>query len=128
MMSLILAEGLNPYLGNLHHSDKKLPELVLDLMEEFRSPVVDTLIVTLINRQTLKPEDFTWPTETGGVYISDPSRRLFIHKFEAAMTQTVTHPDVQEPVTYRRAMHYQVKRYKRLLLNDAPYEPFLRTA
>jgi len=96
-------------------------------MEEFRSPVVDTLVVTLINRHTLQPEDFTWPTETGGVYIADTSRRLFIQKIEAGLTQTVTHPDVQEPVTYRRAMHYQVKRYKQALLKNTPYKPFLRT-
>ena len=127
VMSLILAEGLNPYLGNLHRSEKKLPELVLDLMEEFRSPVVDTLVVTLINRQALQPDDFTWPTENGGVYIADASRRLFIQRFEAALNQTVSHPDVLEPVTYRRAIHYQVKRYKRTLLNGASYEPFLRT-
>ena len=127
VMSLTLAEGLNPYLGNLHRSEKKLPELVLDLMEEFRSPVVDTLVVTLINRQTLQPDDFTWPTENGGVYIADASRKLFIQRFEAALTQMVSHPDVQEPVTYRRAIHYQVKRYKRTLLDGAPYQPFLRT-
>ncbi|ASC69874.1 CRISPR-associated endonuclease Cas1 [Halomicronema hongdechloris C2206] len=128
VMSLILAEGLNPYLGNLHRSDKKLPELVLDLMEEFRSPVVDTLVVTLINRRTLHPDDFTWPTETGGVYIADAARRRFIHAFEANMNQSVKHPDVQEPVTYRRAIHYQVKRYKRALLEVIPYQPFVRAA
>ncbi len=128
VMSLILAEGLNPYLGNLHRSEKKLPELVLDLMEEFRSPVVDTLVVTLVNRRDVQPDDFTWPTENGGVYIADGARRRFIQKFEAGMSQTVKHPDVQEPVTYRRAIHYQVKRYKRWLLHDEPYVPFLRTA
>jgi CRISPR-associated protein Cas1 len=127
VMSLILAEGLNPYVGNLHRSDKKHPELVLDLMEEFRSPVVDTLVVTLINRKTLQLNDFTCSTETGGVYIADASRRLFIQKFEAGLSQTVKHPDVQEPVSYRRAIHYQVKRYKQRLLKGNPYEPFLRT-
>jgi len=127
VMSLILAEGLNPYLGNLHRSDKKLPELALDLMEEFRSPVVDTLVVTLVNRRDVQPDDFTWPTENGGVYMADGARRRFIQKFEAGMSQTVRHPDVQEPVTYRRAIHYQVKRYKRWLLHNEPYQPFLRT-
>lgn len=126
VMSLILVEGLNPYLGNLHRSTKKLPELVLDLMEEFRSPVVDTLVVTLINRRTFKPADFTEPNDQGGVYLTEQSRRLFIQKFGAALEQTVHHPDRQESVTYRRAIHLQAKRYKQMILNDIPYKPFLR--
>jgi CRISPR associated protein Cas1 len=36
-MSVILAEGLNPYLGNLHRSERKELHLAFDLMEEWRS-------------------------------------------------------------------------------------------
>ncbi|KAM3112702.1 CRISPR-associated endonuclease Cas1, partial [Phormidesmis sp. 146-33] len=58
VMSLILAEGLNPYLGNLHRSERKEPHLAFDLMEEFRSPIVDSLMISLVNKQILKPTDF----------------------------------------------------------------------
>lgn len=125
-MGLILAEGLNPYLGNLHYSTKQLPGLALDLMEEFRSPVVDSLVLGLVNRKTIRPTDFTWPAETGGVYLTGSARRVFIQKFEVAMGQMVGHPDVQEPVSYRRAIHLQVRRYKQGLLAGVAYEPFLR--
>ncbi|WP_171974802.1 CRISPR-associated endonuclease Cas1 [Leptolyngbya sp. 'hensonii'] len=127
MMSLILAEGLNPYVGNLHGTERKMPALVLDLMEEFRSPIVDSLVVKLINSKTLQPTDFTWPTSEGGVYLAASARRLFIQKFEQAITQSVKHPDLQEAVSYRRAMHLQVQRYKAALLKDIPYEAFLRS-
>ncbi len=33
MLSLILAEGINPYLGNLHRLDRKEPHLAFDLMD-----------------------------------------------------------------------------------------------
>ncbi len=127
VLSLILAEGLNPYLGNLHYSEHKRPHLALDLMEEFRSPVVDSLVMTLINKQTIKPTDFSWPTDTGGVYLTEPARRVFLKYFEERMTANVTHPDVQGQVSYRRAIQLQVQRYKRCLLSStAPYEAFLR--
>ncbi|WP_448597852.1 CRISPR-associated endonuclease Cas1 [Thermoleptolyngbya sp.] len=61
VLSLILAEGLNPYLGNLHRSDRKQPHLAFDLMEEWRSPIVDSLVMVLINKKILRPTDFTFP-------------------------------------------------------------------
>jgi CRISPR-associated protein Cas1 len=126
VMSLILAEGMNPYLGNLHRSQEKKPELALDLMEEFRSPITDSLVITLINKQVLKPTDFTYPDEEGGVYLTETPRRIFLREFEERMNQEVNHPDVQSPVSYRRAIHLQVQRYKHCLLESVPYQSFLR--
>jgi CRISPR-associated protein Cas1 len=126
VMGLILAEGLNPYLGNLHRSQSQNPELALDLMEEFRSPIVDTLVMRLINQKLLNPNGFTPPNEEGGVYLNDLSRRLFIREFEERINEKVTHPDVQYKVSYRRAIHLQVQRYKRCLLESVTYQSFLR--
>lgn len=126
VMSLILAEGLNPYLGNLHQSQGKTPELASDLMEEFRSPIVDSLVLELINKKMLKPTDFTFPNEEGGVYLSETPRRIFFKYFEERMNDSVTHPDVKESVSYRRAIHLQVIRYKRCLMESMAYVPFLR--
>lgn len=50
--------GLDPYLGHLHALDYGRYSLVLDLMEEFRSIVVDTLVFSLFNMGILKSEDF----------------------------------------------------------------------
>jgi len=126
VLSLLLAEGLNPYLGNLHGSEKKQTFLAFDLVEEFRSPVVDSLVLKLINRRIFLPTDFTWPNAEGGIYLNETPRRLFIQKVETRLGETVSHPDVQTPVSYRRAMQLQVKRYKRSLLEGVPYQPFLR--
>ena len=42
------------------------------------------------------------------------------------MNETVSHPDVQEAVSYRRVMQLQLKRYGRAVLGNAPYEAFRR--
>ena len=44
VITFLLVEGMNLCLGNLHGSDRPKPFLAFDLMEEFRSPVVDTLV------------------------------------------------------------------------------------
>ncbi|QZZ21821.1 CRISPR-associated endonuclease Cas1 [Leptothermofonsia sichuanensis E412] len=124
VLSLLLAEGLNPYLGNLHGSEKKQTFLAFDLVEEFRSPVVDSLVMRLINQKFLKPTDFTWPNAEGGIYLNDAARRPFLKQFEERLSLKVSHPDVAEPVSYRRVMQLQVQRYKRALLEGVPYEAF----
>lgn len=54
--------GLDPYPGFLHSIDYGRYSLVLDLMEEFRSIIVDTLVFSLFNLKILKASDFR--TET----------------------------------------------------------------
>lgn len=49
--ALVLA-GLDPYAGFLHADRPGKPSLVLDLIEEFRQPVVDRAILALATRRT----------------------------------------------------------------------------
>jgi CRISP-associated protein Cas1 len=42
------------------------------------------------------------------------------------MCTQMTHPDVKVQVSYRRAIHLQVKRYVRAVLSEGLYEPFRR--
>jgi CRISP-associated protein Cas1 len=126
VMSTILAEGLNPYLGNLHRSDRNEPHLVFDLMEEWRSPIVDSLVIKLINQRVIRPTDFTYPNEAGGVYLEGSARRVFLKHFEERISTLVSHPDVGNQVSYRRAIQLQVQRYRRSLMDGILYEAFRR--
>jgi CRISPR-associated protein Cas1 len=126
VLSLLLAEGLNPYLGNLHGAERPKAYLAFDLMEEFRSPIVDTLVMKLVNQKVLKPTDFTYPNAEGGIYLEDTARRLFLKHFEARICEKTAHPDVQESVSYRRIIQLQIKRYKKSLLGNQPYTAFRR--
>lgn len=126
VFSLLITEGLNPYLGNLHGAERTKAYLAFDLMEEFRSPVVDTLVMKLVNQKEIRPTDFTWPTEKGGVYLTGSARRVFLKRFEERMGATAFHPDVKERISYRRIVQLQVKRYVKSLLGNHPYEAFRR--
>jgi CRISP-associated protein Cas1 len=126
VMSLLLVEGLNPYLGNLHRSDRTDPHLAFDLMEEFRSPIVDSLVLKLANQRILRPTDFTFPNSEGGVYLETAARRVFLKHFEERISSPVSHPDVGNQVSYRRVIQLQIQRYKRALMADVTYEAFRR--
>lgn len=126
VLSLLILEGLNPYLGNLHRSDRNETQLAFDLMEEWRSPIVDVLVVALLNQQIFKLHHFSAPRTNGGIYLNEQGRRRFLQAFERRIMTPVHHPDAREPVPYRRAIQLQIRRYKRSLLENIPYEAFRR--
>lgn len=68
--------GLDIWAGALHEYGSNKPCLVLDLMEPYRSAVVDRLVLRLVNRAQLGPDDFVEPslesTEAGRPLPPDP--------------------------------------------------------
>lgn len=125
VMSLILAEGISPYVGNFHYGEHKKPYLAFDLMEEFRSPIVDSLVLKAVNQPLFSNKSFD--RRGGGVYLNNSGRRIFLKEFEKRITEKVTHPEIQSRITYRHAIQLQVRRYKRSLLQSTPYQAFLRS-
>jgi CRISP-associated protein Cas1 len=57
-MAAVSLVGLDPYLGCLHAVEYGRPSLPLDLMEEWRPLLVDSLVLSLFNLRTLTPGDF----------------------------------------------------------------------
>jgi CRISPR-associated protein Cas1 len=127
VLSLIIAEGLSPYFGNFHYGEKKKPYLAFDLMEEFRSPIVDSLVLTLVNKSLLKSKHFEDLTAEQGIYLTESGRRIFFNQFENRMNEKTTHPEIPSQITYREAIQLQIRLYKRSLLSSMPYKSFLRS-
>ncbi|MDI6798307.1 MAG: CRISPR-associated endonuclease Cas1, partial [Desulfatibacillaceae bacterium] len=59
----VRAAGLDPYPGVLHSLDYGRYSLVLDLMEEFRTIIADTLTLSLFNLKILQKPDFVIETK-----------------------------------------------------------------
>lgn len=59
--SALCTVGFDPYCGFFHVGRHGKPSLALDLMEEFRAIIADSVVLTLINTGVLAPRDFlTW--------------------------------------------------------------------
>ena len=80
--------GLDPYQGYLHALAYARPSLALDLMEEFRGILVDSVVLRLVNTLAVGPEHFS-PTETGGIYLNEEGQRRFLPAFEERMAGKV---------------------------------------
>ena len=127
------ASGLDPYLGALHEPGRGAPCLALDLLEELR-PLVDSLVLTLINRRQLSPEDFRRPTEEelqGGstdegeaVYLADAGRAVVLREWERTLTQPSPHPQTGEQWTLRDLIREQTAQVARVFEGRAlEYQP-----
>jgi CRISPR-associated protein Cas1 len=119
--------GLDPAIGFFHAIDYGRPSLALDLEEEFRPVIVDTLVLNLLGRRTLEPTDFG-PREDGrpGVVMSDDARRFFIACYEERLGVKVRHPAWGQNLTYRQCIERQVEHMARCIMGrDEAYSPLL---
>lgn len=61
--------GLDPYLGFFHAVEPYRPNLVLDLMEEFRPVIVDRAAIAIVQSDILDPLDFEPSPDGEGVWL-----------------------------------------------------------
>jgi CRISPR-associated protein Cas1 len=125
--SCLCARGLDPTVGMFHEPGRSHPALASDLVEEFRAPVVDALVIALANREEMTPADFHYIDGTPpACYLKDELRPVFLQAFEDKMASQRTHPDCPYPVDWRRIIDLQVCRFRRFVEGKTDrYQPFL---
>ena len=112
---MLRSRALNPYLGWLHDADDNYETLTYDLMEPFR-PLVDRLVLRLINRQELRATHFD-PTPGEHRLTPEGAGRL-VQAFERAMGERVgTH-------LWRDMLWVQVQAVARLTRGEGAFWVF----
>lgn len=127
--TLVRIEGLNAHLGHLHASAAGSMALVSDLMEEFRAPVVDAVVLTLWRQGLLTDDDFEWADvtdhDTLPCHLRSAGRRVLVDALEAKLQSTLVLPRTRRVLDLRRIMQSQVRHYLRVLQRqEAVYLPF----
>ena len=118
------AVGLDPYVGVFHHFGHGRPALALDLMEEFRPIIVDSITLTLVNKGMLSPSDFV--RSGNAVALSPSGRRVLIQAYEDRMAVEAKHPLFGYKISYRRAIEVHARLFTRVLDGELPrYTPYL---
>jgi len=103
----LTAAGLDPHAGVLHSSGRNKPGMALDLMEEFRVPLGDAVLVGAINNGELTEAMFT--SVLGGARLRDSGRRTLVEAFERRLAIAITHPVFGYPATWRRTIEIQAR-------------------
>lgn len=118
------AVGLDPFVGFLHQPRPGRAALALDLMEELRPVVADSVVIQAINNGEVGPGDFH--VRTTGVALTDGGRRSFIAAYERRMDQLATHPVLNTRLSMRRILEVQVRLLAKVLLGELPAYPQYR--
>ncbi|MFQ5578541.1 MAG: CRISPR-associated endonuclease Cas1 [Anaerolineae bacterium] len=120
--------GLDPYCGFLHGLKAYgRPALALDLMEEFRPVIVDSVVLTLVNKCMATAKDFE-PARpgSGGVYLTRRGLRTFFEQYTRRLNTTVYCPPAGRPLSYQKILEVQARRMARMIEGEVDdYTPFL---
>ncbi|MGH7957708.1 MAG: CRISPR-associated endonuclease Cas1, partial [Opitutaceae bacterium] len=117
------AVGFDPYVGFHHQPRFGRPALALDLMEEFRPLIADSVALTLINTRVISPTDFVRAGDA--INLSADGRKRFFSAYEQRMNATIVHPVFDYQVSYRRALELQARLLAKALTGEIEqYVPF----
>jgi CRISPR-associated protein Cas1 len=137
----IAAAGLELYAGFLHSDRSGKPSLALDLLEEFRQPVVDRLVAKLLLKKQIKIQDFE--NTFRGFSLKDEQRKFYYQELRREITgndQTeILFGDSEEEgvpkeeqsqkrvkLNYKKAMVDQARKIANYLIGStSTYKPFL---
>jgi CRISPR-associated protein Cas1 len=146
--SAVLRSGLDPMVSAFHAPDYGRPSLALDLIEEFRPIVVDTLVLRLVNRREVGIEDFEQPPEeveavwdedapedapptspapeAPAVWLGDTGRRVFFRAWGRRLRETHLYERRGQTLTIEEILQQQVYHLAQVLRGEELlYRPFV---
>ena len=119
------AVGLDPQVGFLHADRPGRDSLSQDILEEFRAYLADRMVLSLINRQQIKADDFDTEV-SGAVRLKNEARKSLFAAIQQRKQEEIMHPFLNEKIEIGLLPHVQAVLLARHLRGDLEcYPPFL---
>lgn len=117
--------GIDSYVGFFHTDRPGRASMALDLVEEFRSFIVDRFVFLLINKRQITAKHFD-TKENGSVLLNDKGRSVFIENWQVRKHTEIMHPFINEKVKLMLLPYVQAQLLAKTIREDLPsYPPFL---
>lgn len=111
--------GFDPYLGFYHAPRYGKPALALDLMEEMRPLIADSVVLSAVNQGEVDEASFV--RRADGCNLTDSGRRAFLHAYERRMDALVTHPTFGYRLSWRRVLELQARILAKTCLGEVDH-------
>ena len=123
LLTLIELQDLDPYEGCLHQGSYRHAALASDLVEPFRAPLIDALVLQTINNGEWDAQsDFEY--RDGGCFLAETGRRKWLAAFVQRMETPIHGEDAETQPTWDM-LNRHVKAYKQFVYSPiqgyAPY-------
>lgn len=123
--SALESVGLDSYVGFLHTDRPGRASLALDLMEEFRSYLVDRFVLSLINNRQLNKKHF-FTQENGSILLTDDAKHIFLDQWQKRKHDEVPHPFTHEYIPIMLLPYVQAQLLAKTIRGELEsYPPFL---
>ncbi len=117
-----IISGLDPYLGFLHTDRYGKPSMVLDLIEEFRQPIVDRAMITIAVRGQVGEADVDMG-DGGNVLLNKNGRKKAIEALMSRLGTTIRYRG--KNIAFKDVMLGQARGVVRFLNENTAYKPFI---
>lgn len=107
VVKALVSCGLDPYAGFLHAPTRNKPALALDLMEEFRAPLADAVLIGALNNGELQPNHLS--EALGSPRLRESGRRALTAAYERRLGTAIRHPLFGYRATWRRIIEIQAR-------------------
>jgi CRISPR-associated protein Cas1 len=108
--------GLDPFCGFLHTEQSGRPSLALDLVEEFRSIIVDSVVLRLVNKHMIKPSHFEYSTGNGDqVILKSKGMKSFLREYNRRLNTTIFHTLAGRSIAYRKCFEVQARQIRKMI-------------
>ncbi len=122
VLSEIYRTHLDPRIGFLHSTNFRRFSLNLDVAEIFKPIIVDRIIFTLLNKNMIKPKDFS--NDLGGVFLKEKGQRVFVEEFDKRLKTTISDKGLGRNISYRSIIRRELYKIEKHLIKDKEYKPF----
>lgn len=125
----IKSAGLDPYCGALHEISAGRPSLACDLVEEWR-PVAERLVLGLVNRKAIRPDDFVIRDEQQRgegllpVSMKPNAARALIAAYQRQLEEPLHYPPTGQKTAMRWIIHSQCRQFAERIQQGLMYAPF----
>ncbi|MBS4729903.1 CRISPR-associated endonuclease Cas1 [Mycobacterium sp. SM1] len=124
VVAVTIGVGLDPYLGVFHRSRYGRPALALDLAEEFRPLIADSVVIRVVNNGEIGPHDFI--RRAGAVALTSEGRKRVLKAYERRLETKIRHPIFGYKISYRRVLDVQARLLAAVLVGELPeYVPMV---
>ncbi len=122
VQSALETVGLDPYVGFMHIDRPGRAGLALDLMEELRAYLADRMVLTMINRGQVAPDDFI-DNGIENIVMTDGGKRKVLSAWQQKKKEMITHPFLNEKMPIGLIPYVQAKLLAKYLRGDLEHYP-----